>query len=243
MNVKAPLLTNLRNEEHFQFMSDVADLLSAADERVKTALGKNATDFTNLQKREDAALEQIRKNQHSKSLAEMDAARDTLYKGLMLLTDAYASFAPQSNEALAAEKVQGVIDHYGDFSRKPYNEQTGTLHNFIQELETGCTAALTTMHAEAFITTLKNINKEFQEVMNVRYDEKATTEVENLRDLRLEIDTLYRKIASIIESSIVIFEEQEYIDFAKKLNERVAYYNTTLKARKGVAAKKEETAE
>ncbi|MDR2907747.1 MAG: DUF6261 family protein [Bacteroidales bacterium] len=235
-------VSRLQNEEHFQFITDVKNLLAKATETVKTAVGDSLAQLGSIHQREDLALEQMRKNEHTFSLAELDAKRDAFYRGLVLLVDAH-SYSPEDNEVKAAARIQAVLDHYGNFTRATYIKETATIYNFVKDLEDRYEADIKTLNASNFLRALSATNTDFQDLMDKRHDDNAANQVENLRDLRLEADALYRKIVSIIDASIIISGESNFADFVNKLNERVAYYNNMLAIRKGIAAAKKEKAE
>ncbi|MDR2908198.1 MAG: DUF6261 family protein [Bacteroidales bacterium] len=242
MKVQKIHLASLQNEEHFQFITDVKNLLEKASEAVKTALGDSIAQFSSVHGREDASLEQMRKNEHTLSLADLDARRDSMYRGLALLVEAY-SHSLEDVDVKAAARIQAVLDHYGNFTQASYVKETATIYNLAQDLTNRCEEDIETINAGRFLRNLSFANREFQELMDKRHDDNAANQVENLRDLRLEADALYRKIVSIIDASIIISGETNFADFVNKLNERVAYYNNMLAIRKGVAAAKKEKAE
>ncbi|MDR2906930.1 MAG: DUF6261 family protein [Bacteroidales bacterium] len=239
MKIKSIRLTNLHNEEHFQFLTDVKNLLEKASEAVKTALGDSIAQLGSVHEREDASLEQMRKNEHTLTLADLDAKRDSVYRGLALLVEAY-SHSLMPDEVEAATRIQAVLDHYGNFTQASYLKETATIYNLVQDLSSRCQSEIETIYAVRFLSNLNASNREFQDLMDKRHDDNAANQVENLRDLRLEADALYRKIVSIIDASIIISGETNFADFVNKLNERVAYYNNMLAVRKGIAAAKKE---
>jgi hypothetical protein len=236
MKTQAIRTTSFHNEEHFQFFTDINKLFAGAPEAVKAALGDSLSQFESLHQREDAAIEQMRKNAHTKSLAELDARRDALYKGLCLLVEAYG-YSPAEGELQAAARMEALLEHYGDFTRASYNKESATLYNFVQELNDRYSAEVDTLHARTFVQELGSANTLFQETMDMRHDDKAANQVENLRALRLEADALYRKMTSIIDASIIINGEANFAEFVNRLNERIAYYKNMLAVRKGRADK------
>ena len=232
MKLKSIHLTVLRNEEHFQFVSDTLDLLNSANAEVKSAVGDALQLFADLRQREDRALEQIRKSALTTPIADTDTRRDSLYRGLALRIEA-CLHSPDENERNMATRVQLILDHYGNFTDKPYNEETATLYNLLQDLYDRCGNELVQLNAKIFTEALRDANEEFKTLMAQRFDAGAVQQYEKMKTLRKEADAVYRKIMAAVNASIVLHGANGYADFVNKLNERTAYYNNTLAARKG----------
>ena len=232
-------LSRLRNEEHFMLMTDVHELLDAAPEAVTAALTAARLEaFAALVRREDAALEQIRKNMLTDDIANADLVRDNLFQAIRLKVQAYA-YSNVDTHVKASAAVQAVIDHYGDFRRKSYNEESAIIHNFVQDLKAR-QQHLTTMNLNNWVNDLVMVNDIVKRLMAERYDEQAAVQVENVMEVRIEIDALYRQMVAVLDASVVIQGEAAFAPFINRLNERVTYYKNTIAARKGRAVAKEE---
>ncbi len=229
---------NLRNEEHFQFMTDVKNLIrSVGEEELNVA--DDFSQFAALYDKEDIALEAIRKSTLTDPIADADAERDSIYRGLVLLIQTYA-YSTSPDRVKAARNMQIVIDHYGDFRSKPYNEETATIYNFLQDMNDRCAADIAALNAQEWITDLANANQKFSVLMNERFDEGAAKETVNLRNIRMEIDKVYNLMTDRVNASVLLNGKEAYADFVNKLNERIAYFKNTIAQRKGrVKAKKE----
>jgi hypothetical protein len=229
-------LSKLRNEEHFQLMTDVSRLIEIAGaETLEIPLLFPV--FKGLLSKEDIALEIIRKNRLSESIADADAKRGSVYRGFVLLIKTY-NHSSIAAKVRAAQNIQVIIEHYGDFRKKSYNEETASINNFLQDINDRCVADIAVLDAQDWITDLADANQTFDNLMNQRFDENAGREIVNMNKVRKEIITVYEQIVEHINASMLLNGETVYADFVKKLNERIAYFKNTLAIRKGRAAKK-----
>ena len=96
------------------------------------------------------------------------------------------------------------------------------------------------LNAQEWINDLTNINREFDNLMNKRFDKNAGKEYINLRETRTKIDKAYSLIIDRINASILLNGEAGYTDFVKKINERTDYFKNTIATRRGRAAAKKE---
>jgi hypothetical protein len=129
-----------------------------------------------------------------------------------------------------------VIDHYGDLRSKSYNEETASVHNFLQDVNSRCAADVALLGIQEWIDELSVANRAFHDLMSQRFD-AAAQEITNLREVRKAIDRVYGAIVDRINASILLYGEEPYAEFVKKLNERIAYFKTTVAIRRGRARK------
>ncbi|MDR1864305.1 MAG: DUF6261 family protein [Bacteroidales bacterium] len=230
-------LWNLRNEEHFQLMTDVKGLAGSVG---ASALGIDPlfAAFVPLLEKEDTAMETIRKHELTDSITEADTQRDSVYRGLTLLVEAYGHSLNEAKRE-AASRIRAVIDHYGDFRYKSYNEETATIGNFLQDLNSRCAADVALLNGQEWIDELTAANRTFDDLMNRRFDDRAGQEMIRLRETRREVDNIYGQMTDRIEALILLNGEAAFSGFVNRLNERISYFkNTLLQRQKRTAAKK-----
>lgn len=227
---------HLRNEEHFQFQTDVKTLIESLDaEQLK--ISSLFEHFLEVYLKEDEALEKIRKSLLTDPITDLDRKRDELFMNFKQLVKSHFSHF-QTEKAEAARKIQTLIDHYGNITKKSYNETTASVYNFIQDIEASFSNELQTLNAKDWIVQLKSFNNEFEELMNERHDEKAKNQSSNLRFIRDEVDNIYLSITEKIEAlSLLHNDEGIYSDFIARLNARIEYYKHTLTHRKSKVKK------
>lgn len=224
-------LSRLRNEELFTFFADTKRLIEEAGAQPLHIEDLFAA-FAKLFGRIDTALDYIRKNVHTQHIAEKDYLRDSIYRGFVLLAEAYLHHT-NAGKVQAAKDIQVVIDAFRDFRSKPYNEETGAITNFIDDIRARCASQVDLLGAREWIDDLEAANREFDQLMGVRFDERAAQKYINLRDTRHEAEKVYGQIADRINAAILLNGEATYAPFVKKLNERVEYNKNTLAQRKG----------
>jgi hypothetical protein len=239
MKVLRIRLGHLRNEEHFQLMVDFRKLVEA-DGASRLNIEQPFTVFLVLLDKEDSAVEAIRKSDLTDDLTVEDAVRDNISRGFTLLIETYLH-SPSAEKVKAARNIRTVIDHYGDFRNRSYNEETASIYNFVQDINTRCADDLNTLNAAEWITDLSAANQAFDNLMNQRFDRGAGQEYVNLRNTRIEIDRVYNQIIDFIDAAVIVNGEAAYADFVNKLNARIAYFKNTLAQRKGRAAKKKDS--
>jgi hypothetical protein len=154
---------------------------------------------------------------------------------LALTVEAF-NYHPDSAKVQASENIQVIIEHYGDLRNKPYNEETASIHNFLQDVNTRCAADITLLGIQEWIDELSTANQAFYGLMSQRFD-AAAQEITNLREVRKAIDRVYGAMVNRINASILLYGEDPYAEFVKKLNERIAYFKTTVAIRRGRARK------
>lgn len=238
-------LTHLMVEEHFQFMSDVDSILA----ETQPQMVRSSVDvyelyprFKELLQQEDAIVAGLRKNIYTRSITEYDNIRDKIFLGMKSYFKAYTYSASDEKEE-AAHRIMTIIENYKDPRRRPYNEETAIIYNMIQDLKDKCHADMDLIGTPAidWLSDLKIANQDFEEAMVHRYDDKMEKPDWEISTVRAEINEVYSQMTTLIDVRNSLEENNTYIKLAKKINERVSYYKTTLAVRKGRAdAKKEE---
>lgn len=216
------------------FMSDVHGLFNGANEVVRTAIAEYVSSFAAILQREDLALEQIRKSALTEKIAELDTRRDNVYYGLMTIVKAF-HYSPHPYQVEMAKRIQIVLNHYGDFRRKGYNEESAIIINMVQDLNSRVADDLTQLNINDWVTDLSMANQELIMLMGERYNQGADVQMEDIREVRSEIDGVYQQITTKINALVVINGTADYADFINKMNERITYYKNAIAQRKGRA--------
>ncbi len=214
---------SLANEQHFQFGVDVKALIEAVGAGI-IGIAEFTVIYYALLEQEDKAMEFFRKSGLTSPIAALDIQRDSIYRGLCLITEGY-SHSKLSAESEAAAQIQLVIDQYGDFRAEDYNKETGTITNFVQALTERCAGALALLRLDRWATDLSDTNNEFKTLMNDRYDDQATQAGINLRNIRVQVDKVYTQMMSAVDSASFLKPDDAVLnDFIARLNTRLADY-------------------
>jgi hypothetical protein len=242
--IESTPLSRLRNNEHFQFMTDVDKLISTS-QASELGIEDLNSEFKNLLVIEDAVMRIELGSSKSKTIEELDKKRDQTWNAIFLRTTS-TLFSPFANEIASAETVKRIIDLYGDVRSLTYNEESAAITNMVTDLLLPANAEhLNRVGLLRWVVELKNENNQFQTIFNQRNSELAGRERGDTRDIRILIDPVYEQIVEKINASIVLGIAKPIVDsFTSELNEKIKYYKTTLssrvsreKAKKTAAAK------
>ena len=233
-------LTRLRNNEHFQFMTDVDQLINTFQPS-ELAIDSLYPAFKTALTSEDAAMRVEIGSIKSKSIEELDKLRDKTWNAISLRIKA-TQLSPLDNEAESAEVIRRIIDLYGDIRTKSYNEESAGISNLVADLQKSeNTDHINRVGIQRWVTELKKQNDDFQLVFNERNTELAGRESGDVKAIRLQLDPLYEKIAERINATIVLeIAKPVAFEFISQLNEKINYYKTTLVSR-SARSKTEET--
>ena len=235
MEIKNVHLSHLRNEEHFQFQTEFNDLV---DHYTPTTLGVDAayTAYLPLYTNEAEALDVVRKSSFTEKIVEADNTRDITNRGMCGTIDgATHHFRAEVREA--AERLKIVLDHFGNISVKPYNEQTAAVKAIVTDLETTHAADVATVGVGEWVAELKANNDAFEALQDERYTEEAGKTQLKMKEVRVEVDEAYSTITKRIDALGIVNGTEIYAPFVKELNKRVEKFNNTLAQRKGRNAK------
>lgn len=226
-------LTRLRNNEHFQFMTDVDHLITMsqpAELGIEQLYPTFKTTFT----AEDAAMRAEFGSLKSKSIEELDNLRDQTWNAILLRVKA-AQLSPFTNEVESAEVIMRIIDRYGDIRAISYNEETTGITNLVTDLLLPAnTEHLNKVAIQRWVPELKSQNEQFQTVFNERNVELSGRVSGDVKAIRVQIDPIYEKLIERINATIVMeVAKPAAINFVSQLNEKIKYYKTTLAARSG----------
>ena len=176
--VKNFSLTNLRTEENFGFQMDVkalaenlpttgdldAEGLPEASVAILTeAVNGHTAAVTAL----DDALKDSASVPSSALAAEAEQGRDGSWRGLNNYVKAMTAY-PEGTVAAEALAAKALIDKYGDPTDKPQTEESGILHNLIQDLENGKEESFPNLQLDVWLTDLKNKNQRFLDFSKMR---------------------------------------------------------------------------
>ncbi|MBP1616884.1 MAG: hypothetical protein H6Q14_711 [Bacteroidetes bacterium] len=245
MSITRIKLNQLRNNEHFQFHTEVKGLIADTNPAV-IKLENQFPAYVALYQDEDTALKRIVKNSFSTLRVDADLARDRTFSGLAAASSAALNhFDPTVEEA--ARRLKIVFDTYGNVARLPLNEETAAITNLLQELKGKYAPEIQTVGLGGWVDQLAADNTAYSDLVKSGRDEDAERTEIVVKEARNAIDKTYRQLVERVEALIVVEGEAAFAEFVRKLNLIVDKYNLTLAQRKGIseanAKKKEKTGE
>ena len=183
----------------------------------------------------------IEKSEFTELVTLGDVRRDNSVIGFNLYVRAF-SFSAVEDEREASRILQIVIDTHKNFHRKNLNEQTASTHNFLQDIDARA-EHVATIGAQKWIEEIRNANNDFDQLMNRRLDEKSVRPTEDIRQIRKEVEVIYKQMTSMLEIANTLSPNAEIENVIKRINELLTYYKNTLAQRQGVAKAKKEREE
>ena len=226
-------LSKFRNGEHFQFMTDVKDGITAATPaalNLDTVYPRFETAYTAL----DNVLRVDAGSVKTEQLVIADGGRDDTWSALNLRIRA-TLLSPIEKEVEAAKRLKRVFDLYGNVRQLSYNEETGLLTNLVDDLaKPDNDADCTTLKITQWVSALKERNEAFQTLLNERNTEYANKESGDVKAARIVIDPIYDEVVSRLNAMVTLdMASAEAQTFIKELNQKIKYYESTLAARAG----------
>ncbi len=196
------------------------------------------TSFLSLYANADEALEIIRKSATTSQIAEADRVWDSIFRGFSdAVKSAQNHFDPAKREA--AQRLLVIFNHYGNIARKPCDEETASIYNFLQDINSGTLAAdVFLLRLDDWITQLDADNQIFEALMKNRYDENSAKTDLKIKSVRTETDRTYRDILDRLDILILINGDALYTPFVKDLNVHSEQFNNLIAQRKGRNAAK-----
>lgn len=234
-------LSMLRNQEHFQVMSNVLGYLKAENlEELK--LDSIASSFEAKLKAYDDVLVLERGNALSVKISQADVVRDNALKALVSVVRAYALF-PDEAKSDAALKLQHVIGKYGSgIDRLPYLQESGVLANLLQDLEIKENADfLALLHLEDWVTKLKEASAHFDDLFTSRESDNSTKLSGKVKEARQTTQSEFERLVTLLNAYEIVYGAEAYAALSAKINEAVDYARRQA-ARRGERTKSDDTA-
>ena len=234
------VVSNLRNDEYFQFMSEV-DKLVVASTVAALGISDQYTPFKSGLTNVDEVLKVEKGSNQTRLIIEADEKRDRIHKGLELQVESNKNHWDES-VVDAALRIGRIIGQYGNLRVLSYNEESSAIGNLVKELTSEANApSLATIGLTTWVSKLGEANDAFQAIFNDRASEVASRSSGNVRAARLLLDPLYEAMVARVNALSVVNGEAAYADFIDKVNYYVDYYKNTISARKGRTTKEAKT--
>lgn len=225
-------IRRMRNEEHFGFMKLVEQQLPNLPENKAI---KFAGAFTTALDNEELILEkQQRRSLYTPSLTTLDKARDNALRGIhFCVKNDLQHFKPEV--VLSAQKLDAVLDKFGDLRELPYIQENGAIENLCQELEI-LKSDVQAIGAAEWVAELSDKHKEFTAAFNARNDEQASALPLNATTTaRKAMDQAYRILVQVVNALVLLEDEEAYVPFIDGMNALITYQRNVLTRRKASA--------
>ena len=244
-------IAKFQNQEHFQYMTAVRKIVfplageqgmvqgtTHADVSVLTPF---KAEFIEKLSMEDLVLVVMAKSFLTDIVTALDARRDNAIANFRSLVSMFKNSADEA-EREASRILQIIISTHGDFHRKSYNIQTSSTHNFLQDIDAQ-PDAIATINGRRWVEEIRESNLEFDKQVHQRYDEKSLKPIDDIKQVRREIDAIYKQMMNMLEIVDKISPSEEITTTIRRLNEVFTEFRNNYATRKGVAKAQKEKEE
>ncbi len=248
--IKKLALTRLHVEEDFGFQQlvvletprlnlgtdddggdeDLPVVQSALDSPFAEALKTKVEAFKTAHEKFDAALKDDTKLPSSAAVTQADEARDFAWRGLSNYVKVLLMH-PTAEVVALATSTKDILDKYGNPIDLSQTEESGVIHNALQELEAISEENQEKMNIELWIGRLRTENDKFVQLVKQKAAEEAALNVGIIKQSRKEADNAYRSLVNMINMLVEIEGDENYKDFIAVVNKHIEKQQKTLKNR------------
>ena len=240
--IKNMSLHPLRVEEDFGFQKLVVaetEKLPLADSQPGHTAGLTATveAFKQAYRKFDDALKASATVPAAKVAAEKDALRDEAWRTMREYVKATMAF-PVIDIAQTAAEVYALFKKYGDLATLPQAEETGRLHNLLQDLSAIDSGRMTGANFTPLLDHLRQCEDEYLAAAGERAAQEGAVEVGIIKLSRVAADAAYRMLADTVNALAIVNGPESYKPFIDSVNAYIDRMKAVLAARRTVNAKK-----
>ena len=236
-------LTRLRTEEDFGFLKLVlAETENLPAEETPSILTAAVNSFETAFNAFDAALKASATNPATASATDADVERDQSWRGINAYVKAMCSH-PTDDVASAATEAKSLFDKYGDPTSLAQTEESGVLHNLLQDLEAFDSSKRTSLALDVWITDLKTKEEAFLAAAARRTEADAARQVGIVKETRTAAESAYRSLVDTVNALAMINGDADYATFIEHVNAVIERQKGILKARKTRGEKEDATEE
>ena len=145
---------------------------------------------------------------------------------------------PDEAVALIATQVKVLIDKYGNPTELPQTEESGVLHNLLQDLKALPQEGRTKIAIDPWVNDLETKETSFFVAVKIRTEEEASRLVGIVKQARLQAEADYRAMVELVNAFVLINGDAAYATFIDHVNALIDRQKTVIKTRKTVNAKK-----
>lgn len=185
----------------------------------------------------DQALKDPGTTPATTAASNADQLRDSSYRGILAFTKAMESY-PDEAIAMIATQVKALIDKYGNPTALPQTEESGVLHNLIQDLKALPQESRTKIAIDPWLDDLETKELAFLNAVKTRTEEESQRLVGIVKQARLQAEDNYRTVIELVNALVMVNGDAPYATFIDHVNALIDRQKTVLKTRKTVNAKK-----
>ena len=216
----------------------VVSVLSTVDSVLKTKVDEFITSYDAF----DDALKASSTNPATATATATDNARDAAWRGANNYLTAMCDH-PTAEVAANAAEAKSLFDKYGDPTKLAQTEESGILHNLLQDLEAFDSTKRTSLALDVWITDLKTKEEAFLAAAAERTEADAARQVGIVKTTRTAAEAAYRSLVDTVNALAMINGDTDYATFIDHVNTMIERQKAISKARSTRAKKEDEPAE
>ena len=233
-------LTRLRTEEAFGYLKQIlAETANLPAEETPAAQTAAVNAFETAYDAFDAALKASATNPATATVTDADEARDLSWRGINTFVKAMCAH-PTAEVAANAAEAKSLFDKYGDPTKLAQTEESGVLHNLLQDLEAFDASKRTSLNLDVWITDLKTKENAFLAAAAERTEADAARQVGIVKETRTASEAAYRSLIDTVNALAMINGDAEYATFIDHVNAMIERQKAISKARTTRAKKEDE---
>jgi hypothetical protein len=214
----------LRNEAHYQFLLLVKKLFETYPSvaNLVTALLQQLYTLLTL---EGQLVDAVRASEYTKQLEEADRRLDRAVAGLSIAIEAALHY-PSPDIVKAAKRLTLRMKSFrGGIERKAYEEESAAVKVLVADLQSAYAPQVSTTGLGILVTEIAAAQAAFEQIFLLRSAEHVARPQGNLKNIRKEMNALYRQIMERIDAYTVLNGTSVTGDFVGRLNDEIAYFN------------------
>ena len=237
-------IKQLRTEESFgylkQVVTETTNLPRGGEEErpgelsamsaAGSVLATKVDEFTASVNTFDDALKASATNPATATATAADDARDASWRGGNNYLTAMCAHPDAEVSAVAAE-VKSLFDKYGDPTKLAQTEESGILHNLLQDLEALDAGKRTSVAFDIWLNDLKAKEEAFLDAAARRTEADAARQVGIVKETRTTAETAYRSLVDTVNALAMINGDAEYATFIDHVNTMIERQKSISKAR------------
>ena len=252
-------LTRLHTEEDFGFqklvIAEISKLptsdsgepddggspgtVSLLSEGSSPALDNAVGDFQEKFEAFDGALKDSASVPSATVASQADDARDSSWRGAKNYLDAMGAH-PDADLAATAKELEKLFDKYGDPTQLSQVEESGIIHNLLQDIEADPAEKRTAAGFDPWSADMAAKEEAFLEAVKARNEEEGARVTGIVKATRLESDAAYRQLVDTVNALVTLNGDAPYLSFITSVNALIDRQKAILKARQTKADKKKE---
>ena len=203
LNVK-----QLRTEECFGYLKQVlAETSNLPSEETPAAQTTAVNAFETAFDAFDTALKASAVNPATASATNADVERDQSWRGINAYVKAMCNH-PTADIAATAAEAKSLFDKYSDPTSLAQTEESGVLHNLLQDLEAFDSGKRTSLNLDVWINDLQAKEEAFLAAAAQRTEADATRQVGIVKETRTAAETAYRSLVDTVNALAMINGEK-----------------------------------